>query len=338
MAVPNHNGLYHFKNVNYPGSPTEKYLSMHGTTVGNGKNVIITANADNGAQKWRAMYAGQNNGTPLFWLNCEIGGRKKPYALDRYTGSTLRNNADIYRAMDSSAADQLVYFVDHGSGIISIRLFSNGYALTLNGDAEGNSTPGSLTEAGNCYWSAYSGSTNQKWHCSFFSAGTDPIFERMATDFPVASYYNATNNSSYPNGVGECTWYAKGRFHEEHGVKNVCSGNAKQWMTNALANGCKRISASEITSIGSLPLKSVAVFPDQGTYGHVVFIDSVNEDYVIWSDCKGAANESNFSYSNGEIEVPNIALDYATDAILRTTRFSLFKNYFKGLGAVIYYE
>ena len=128
LPIPNpirHNGLYRFRNAQYPGTGSGRVLNAYGTTsLANGRNVMLYTNDPNDkAQQWRAMYAGidKSSNRTLYWLNCELGGRKYPYALDRLTISP-ENNADVYQSCDRTvkAWDQLVYFTDNGLGLIRI--------------------------------------------------------------------------------------------------------------------------------------------------------------------------------------------------------------------------
>lgn len=330
MTMPKHDGVYRFKNV---ASTSGRCLSVSGT-IANGRNVILkTRNTSDNAQKWRVMYAGTYGDKELYWINSELGGRSTPYALDRFMG-TPKNNADIYKSVSSSAADQLIYFVEDSNGYVTIRLYANGYALAAASDANGSSSVSQLTDAGNCYWASPTSSNTQKWEVEVITDGSNPYYSLMATRFPAAAYYNATNNASYPNYVGECPWYCRGRFYEVNGVPNVSSGNANQWLNNTLPSGCAKAVGKNVTLVPG----SVAVFNNQGDYGHVVFIESIrtNGD-VIWSDCNGTTAGSTFAYSNGQIEVRGSStLTNAYDAVRRQHTDSEFRNKFGGLSGIIY--
>lgn len=341
MAIPiKYNGLYRFRNVKFPGTGAGRVLNAYGTgTLANGRNVMLyTKDTGDTAQQWRAMYAGvdgDNDARTLYWLNCEMGGRKYPYALDRYTASP-KNNADVYRSVDSSAADQLVFFTENGStGQVRIRLYDGGYALTAASDADGGNNPSSLTAAGNCYWAPYNSSdTAQLWTVETVSAGAAPTTTDRATNFPSFSYYTAANNGSYPMYVGECTWYCRGRFHEIFGIANVGTGHAYQWATCSLPSGVSRDTSSK-----TLRKNSVAVFGANSTYayGHVVFIESISGENVTYSDANGTTAGSTFSISNGQIEVRSSQLPSARDGYKITTNATAFRSLFgSGLAAVIY--
>lgn len=344
MAISiKHNGVYRFKNYAYQtntSSGNTIVLNAYGTSnLADGRNVILyELSTSDAAQKWRAMYAGKNGTDKLYWLNCELGGRGYPYALDRFMGSNLTNNADVYRAVDSSAADQIVYFREQGStGRVFIRLYANGYALTAapnSSGVNGNNAPTSLTQAGNVYWAPYTGSTAPQWVVTTVSSGADPTTTNRATEFPADAFYNNVNNGSYPTYVGECTWYCRGRFYEEHGIKNCGSGDAYAWASCTLPSGVARNTTSKTPRS-----KSVAVYGAGGysPSGHVIFIESVSTSSVTRSDCNGTNGGGIFEYSNGEIEVKNSSLTSVRDGYKTVTDKDKFASLFgSGLTAIIY--
>ncbi len=336
MAIPiKHNGIYRFRNVKFPGTGSGRVLNAYGTSsLVNGRNVMLYTNTpSDDAQKWRAMYAGVNdkNGYTLYWLNCELGKRQDPFALDRFMGS-LKNNADVYRSWESSAKDQLVYFTENGStGQVRIRLYDGGYALTAVSDANGGNNLSSLTAAGNCYWAPYNPSdTAQLWTIETVSAGADPS-ANLATKFPASCYYNEAANNIYPNHVGECTWYCQGRFFEVNEVPYVGYGDAKTWKDCEFPDGVDCDTTNK-----KLRANSIAVFSG-GTYGHVVFIESVSGENVTFSEANFINYDSEFAISNGQIEVPNSQLLYASDGYKFTTTADKFRTlHGNTLTAIIY--
>ena len=347
MAIAmKHNGVYRFINSKYPtaviGGTTKALALKSFGTIANGRNVALNelSNTDT-AQQWRTMYAGITGSTKLYWLNCELGGRKKPFALDRFTGSGLTNNADVYKAVDSDASDQIIYFTEVGtSGRVFIRLYGTSLALTAASAANGSASPASLTASGNCYWSTYSSTnTAQQWESVAVSAGADmPNDSNTATTFPVSYFYTAANNSLYPTYVGECTWYCCGRFYQAHSIKNVCVLTAYKWATGALPTGVSRQTKSGST-YPTPRNNSVGVFGTSSTSpsGHVVFIESVSGQTVKWSDCNGSNSGGTFDYSNGQIEAYNTSLTGATDGRVQTSTLTAFQTKFgSGLQAVIY--
>lgn len=338
MATIKHYGLYRFHNVKYPGTGSGRVLNAYGTTsLAEGRNVMLYTNdPKDKAQQWRAMYAGKvNDNRYLYWLNCALDIAPKPYALDRFMG-TPKDNADVYHTCNyndnnkSLAKDQLVYFIENKPGQVSICLYCNNYALTAASDANGGNNPSQLDAPGNCYWAKYDPLNNaQKWNVEVKIAGADP--SGNATTFPVSCFYNETNNSLYPQRVGECTWYCRGRFYEVYGVDNIGEGDAANWATCNLYG-----KASRDTSSKTLRAKSIAVFSG-GSFGHVVFIESLSGGKVFFSESNGSNYNGKVIISNGQIEVHNSLLTQARDGYIQDATEDEFRNLYEyTLKAIIY--
>lgn len=343
MAIPiQHYGVYRFINYAYNNGQA---LNAYGSTsipLKNTSNVnLYTKEMGDKAQEWRAMYAGIDGNRKLYWLNCVMGGSLNPFALDRLM-SGLKNNADVYTAWESSAADQLVYFTESSSGRVYIHLYGvnatdnnlSDLVLTAAPNASGvngNNSPSSLTQAGNVYWAAYSGSKAQQWVVEEVSAGAEPNFDDMVTKFPAAYYYTHSHNLYYPDNVGECTWYCFGRFYEVNKIAiSTTTANAAKWVNIYDTSTCY----CDMT----LSAKSVAVFGanSAGDAGHVVFIERVNGTNITYSQCNYGFDLANFDWSNGEIEVPNSCIPNATDGISETKSESDFIKRFGPVKGVIH--
>lgn len=96
---------------------------------------------------------------------------------------------------------------------------------------------------------------------------------------------------------GQCTWFAWGRTYEKLGVKLNSNfyGDAKTWWT-------KNVSAKSY-SYGQEPKSnSIAVFGN-GSYGHVVFVEKV-ENGNIWFN---EANHHKSKAYDGAVEVQTIS-------------------------------
>ena len=94
-------------------------------------------------------------------------------------------------------------------------------------------------------------------------------------------YYSAPINN-YPlsplNG-GNCTWYAYGRAYEVHGFDSGLGamGNAKNWYWGAYENSPWQVDTT--------PAAGAVLCWEGGGYGHVGFVESVNNDgTVTWSE------------------------------------------------------
>lgn len=292
--------------------------------------MLYTRDENDTAQQWRAMYAEKYGEHTLYWLNCVLGGMKEPYALDRFTGM-LKNNADVYKSVNSSAQDQLVYFTEaYGVNAIYIHLYNiydsetspSNLVLTAasnpNG-VNGNNSPTSLTQAGNVYWSEYAdGNPGQRWVVETKIEGESPYTIARATDFPYDKYYQQDKNIFYPDFVGECTWYCNGRFLEVNEMSNFCTGNAVSWATADLPSALGRDTEFKEQSIAVFGPKDAA---DGRTAGHVVFIEYFNGDDIVFSECNYLAK-----ISNGEIEVRNSLLPNAVDGYRQTKSREEFKS------------
>lgn len=349
MAIPiKHNGVYRFHSAMALNLGSRRVLNAYGTTsLANGSNVMLyTSDPNDKAQQWRAMYASvdmKNGYRKMYWLNCVLGGRGDPLALDRFTGAP-KNNADVYLSWKSSAADQLVCFIERGDDdLVSICLYEGGYVLTAASNADGGNNPSSLNAAGNCYWAPYDPSNiAQVWGVETVSAGENPTVVEQATAFLSKHYYEEDNNKNYPDNVGECTWYCNGRFFEVNGVKNVGTGDAVNWATCSISADVSRINVSNITDVddiwNALREKSIAVFSG-GKHGHVVFIErlAVGGKKVEFSEANVKKNGSEFELSNGQIEVRNSQLPNASDGyIISATAKEFISLYGMKLIAIIY--
>jgi len=346
MAIPiKHYGVYRFVNYGYNNGQALNAYGSSSIPLQDMSNVMLFTKENNDtAQQWRAMYAGVDGEKTLYWLNCEMGGQKDPYALDRLM-SRLKNNADVYRAWKSSAADQLVYFTEIDEKRIYIHLYGvnatdnnlSDLVLTAapnSAGTNGNNSPSSLTQAGNVYWSVKSSSTAQQWTVEQVSPGADPDFSDMVTKFPAGYYYTHSGNAYYPNNVGECTWYCCGRFYEVNKVAvslNPC--NAAEWVNNYNTKSCY----CDMTLSGG----SVAVFGANASakLGHVVFVENVDteENIVTYSECNYGYAGDTVALSNGEIEVPNSRFTAGNDGVLNYESIEKFKRrYGSGLIGVIH--
>ncbi len=77
--------------------------------------------------------------------------------------------------------------------------------------------------------------------------------------------------------IGQCTWYARGRFQEVYGIELPSFGNARVWAERA----AKYPEFEVITDLSNMPERSVAVYvpkTDKTLLGHVCFIEYVEYD------------------------------------------------------------
>ncbi len=93
-----------------------------------------------------------------------------------------------------------------------------------------------------------------------------------------------------PGTIGQCTWYAEGRFAEVHGIRMPFGmGSAKKW----IANAGKSNEIKTVLDIEAIQEQSIAVFAPVNSSdthpGHVVFIEYVEKvndkpEYIYFSE------------------------------------------------------
>lgn len=114
---------------------------------------------------------------------------------------------------------------------------------------------------------------------------------------------------------GECTWYCWGRAYEKCGVKlswstNDVFGNAKEWYNNAKAWADTH---DVYYSVGTEPKANSIAVSTSGYYGHVVFIEKIEDGQVYYSECNGDAG----AHTYGEGSKPLSNLPYVGYIYLR---------------------
>lgn len=104
--------------------------------------------------------------------------------------------------------------------------------------------------------------------------------------------------------VGQCTWYANGRFREVTGIRLPLLGHAKDWLKTA--RFCEKVQIS--TDISDVPEQAVAVYVpkvDNSLPGHVCFIEYVERDesgkplYIYYTDANGKFDKGRNEYTPG---------------------------------------
>ncbi len=102
--------------------------------------------------------------------------------------------------------------------------------------------------------------------------------------------------------IGQCTWYARGRFHETYGVFLPMMGNAKEWLNHADWSDA----VTAVRDIDNIEGKTIAVYaPRTGSSspGHVCFIEYVERDsngkplYVYYTDANGKHDTKKNAYT-----------------------------------------
>ena len=108
------------------------------------------------------------------------------------------------------------------------------------------------------------------------------------------AWYNSSKNISAKGGyIGECTWYALGRFGEVTGVKLTKAPHAKSWLSTNKNNSNVKV----VYGANKIVPQSIAV-DTSGTYGHVMFIEHVeynangNPQTVYFTECNWDCNST----------------------------------------------
>lgn len=104
--------------------------------------------------------------------------------------------------------------------------------------------------------------------------------------------------------VGQCTWYANGRFYEVTGIRLPLLGNAKEWLNTAQHYEYLQID----TDTTNVPEQAIAVYvPKKNTDlpGHVCFIEYVERDNngkpqnIYYTDANGKYDKVKNEYTSG---------------------------------------
>lgn len=117
------------------------------------------------------------------------------------------------------------------------------------------------------------------------------------------SCYMSQSNIYYNAGlVGQCTWFCWGRALEKCGKYIGFSGNndAKDWYANAVSGYSRKV-AGTATPIAN----SIACFKGS-TYGHVVFIEAVDGNYVYFTEANNPADNA-LSSDDGTVRKKTIS-------------------------------
>ena len=96
--------------------------------------------------------------------------------------------------------------------------------------------------------------------------------------------------------AGQCTWYARGRFHEVNGVELPTIGYAKDWLMAPLVSD----KVDVCLDVNVVPEHSIAVYApkaDSRLKGHVVFVEYVERDKD--------GNPVNVYYTDAKTEIDN---------------------------------
>lgn len=104
--------------------------------------------------------------------------------------------------------------------------------------------------------------------------------------------------------IGQCTWYAGGRFQEVYGIPISINGRAKDWINKDRWGDELEV----VTDVEDITEQTVAIYApryDNSLAGHVCFIEYVERDengkplYVYYTDANGKKDTVKNSYTEG---------------------------------------
>lgn len=126
---------------------------------------------------------------------------------------------------------------------------------------------------------------------------------------------------AYQSGmIGQCTWYAAGRFREVYGIELPYMQSAKKWIANAY----KSNEIKAITDINDIQAQSIAVFKPTSQFedwaGHVCFIEYVERDK------NGEPTFIYYTDANGSGDLTKDIFDIGYDGAVKVQQFEEFKN------------
>lgn len=277
---------------------TGQYLNFDYGKLKNGTSVRVWPKDGSTEQLWSIDKVGDATYRIVTY-------KSNKYSLDIYRGtSSLKagQKADIWKAgTDPYAQNVTFYLCDDGSFII--RMAQNPNLALSAAKAKERVTLAKFN----------SSNKSQKWFIKDAKGNKINIISSQSTPSTSNNNWDALvgstvasikNNSSYtkwygsPDNVsakggyiGECTWYALGRFYEVTGINLPSAPHAKKWL-----NEYKNIdTVTVLYGASSIVPKSVAV-DTAGTYGHVIFIEHVtyskngSPEYVYFTECNFDGN------------------------------------------------
>lgn len=133
------------------------------------------------------------------------------------------------------------------------------------------------------------------------------------------NYFSSRNISFQGGYVGQCTWYAYGRFMEVTGIALNSARNANTW----LYNNADDIRVQVIRGAENIRYPAIAV-SETGEYGHVMFVEGVEYN----ADGTPATVYFTESNANGDHKLD------ATDGILKKLSYQEFCNEKKVAGYI----
>lgn len=102
---------------------------------------------------------------------------------------------------------------------------------------------------------------------------------KLKYGIPTSNTMTTLGNNTYP--AGQCTWYVCNRLIETGICSNSAiynyNGNGQDWVASLVSRGWKQVSSPQVGAVISF---------SGGIYGHVAFIEAVNQDGTfLISEC-----------------------------------------------------
>lgn len=203
-------------------------------------------------------------------------GRATVYAAPGNTSyGTIVKGDKVYVCGTSGSYTRVIYEAKSGS-----RAWKMGYVSTSTFNSTINPAPKTTTQTST---STSSTSWDKK-------VGT--TVAKIKSGSSYLKYYNSSTNISAKGGyIGQCTWYAYGRFYEVNGIALKTARHAKYWLSENAGDSRVKV----VYGADKIAAKSIAV-RTSGTYGHVMFIEHVTYNsngtpaYVYFTECNADGN------------------------------------------------
>lgn len=288
------NGIYNIKNIS-SGLMMNVYAGKNTDMT----NVVTWEKDGTVDQKFYIEHV--NNGKYIIYAVCSAKGNGYARCLDIYTGAAnilpkSGDNIDIFTRNNTWNDAQYFYIEPMSDGSYVLECSSVGGLVITASDPTKNN--------GNICVSKYTGSNSQKWmlvpvendnnstDTSDWDALVGTTIATIKQGSSYAKWYNSSNNVSAAAGyIGQCTWYALGRFYEVTGINLGRAPHAKYWLRDNAQNSKIKI----LNGVEKVIAQSIAV-DTNGTYGHVLFIEHVtynsngNPEYIYFTECNWDCN------------------------------------------------
>ena len=285
---------------------TDKNLITRGTvSYGASQNSYI----ENSTDEIYVYDVGTTNGKTWAYVSYPVSGGKRVYAYV-YLDALCENNSSHATAVASgnfhcakhvNSPLSSSYYVAKGDTVYLLSIHGSRYQIMY---PSGNKYRIAFCDAAdyNKYCSSNGNSSNNGGGSTAVSSLEAKIGQTIASiknGSGYTKYYSSTRNLSAKGGyIGQCTWYAYGRFDEIHQIQLKTARHAKYWLSENANDSRVRV----LNGASSIVPRSIAV-RTSGTYGHVMFIEDVTYNsngapaYVYFTECN---NDGNGAYNAGK--------------------------------------